>query len=144
MQRLQTRAQFQAVLAGKVIARTQYFALHCVPKTPAIDLDPNSLFGGKTAWVGALTPKRAAKRAVTRNLVRRLIYSVCTDLGPLLQMVACVVRLSVGIDKVRFPSASSQLLRIMLRKDLLLLFAKARLGLPTIAAESEVLPRGET
>jgi ribonuclease P protein component len=75
MQRLQTRAQFQAVLAGATVARTAHFALHrCTLDAPA---GAESLFGSaRDVWVGAMVPKRWARRAVTRNAIKRQIYTV--------------------------------------------------------------------
>ena len=83
MQRLQTRPQFQAVLAGAIVARTMHFALHrnaldvmnmqtVVSKTH----DSPELFPLQDIWLGAMVPKRWAKRAVTRNAIKRQIYTV--------------------------------------------------------------------
>ena len=73
MQRLQTRAQFQAVLAGSTVARTAHFALHrCALEGPSHAAVP--LFTVDDVWIGAMVPKRWAKRAVTRNAIKRQIY----------------------------------------------------------------------
>ena len=87
MQRLQTRTQFQAVLAGAIIAKTTHFALHRNsldarpvqaesggPVDAAISAIPaKSLFPVQDTWLGAMVPKRWAKRAVTRNAIKRVI-----------------------------------------------------------------------
>jgi ribonuclease P protein component len=145
VQRLQTRAQFQAVLAGKTVARTRHFALHCAPlarpdapqvagvstratsPNPAADQDPQSLFASDIHWLGALTPKRSAKRAVTRNAIKRQIYTVSPDLIRPSPPAAYVVRLSAAFDKTLFPSASSAALKTAVREELQQLFTKAGL-----------------
>ena len=172
MQRLQTRAQFQAVLAGRTIARTRHFALHCVLlPTPAAlrkAVDGNAdgladrlaignalgtlgankpsgsrseiaaagklLFVGSGDWLGTMTPKRWAKRAVTRNAIKRQIYQVSTDLTFQPPSAAYVVRLAAGFDKAVFPSATSQALKTAVRQELVQLFEKA--GLATQRSEA--------
>ena len=74
MQRIRNRAQFQAVLAGPPVAKTAHFALH----RAALDGEHEGrpLFAVADAWLGVLLPKRWARRAVTRNAIRRQIYEV--------------------------------------------------------------------
>ena len=72
VRRLKTRAQFQAVLSGASVAKTPHFALHRAALHSATSAVP--LFSPGVAHVGVLTPKRWAKRAVTRNTMRRQIY----------------------------------------------------------------------
>ncbi len=74
MQRLKTRAQFQAVLAGATVARTAHFALHRCALDLASSAQP--LFASDDVWLGAMVPKRWARRAVTRNAIKRQIYAV--------------------------------------------------------------------
>src|SRR6185369_10675076 len=82
VQRLKTRAQFEAVMAGTTVSRTPHFALHRMPLDAPRDSITGSgavsqtLFAVRDAWVGALVPKRWAKRAVTRNAIKRQIYAV--------------------------------------------------------------------
>lgn len=145
---MQSRGQFQAVLTGKVISRTQHFALHCTrgPASSDLGLNPvqNALFSEEGPWFGALTPKRAAKRAVTRNLIRRQIYNVCNELNSHQQTAAYLIRLSAGFDKAQFTSASSRLLKAAVRLELLQLFAKARLVFSSTMADTELLSGGNT
>ena len=123
MQRLKTRAQFQAVLAGTTVSRTAHFALH----RTGLDAQPTLpvLFDVKEPWVGALIPKRWAKRAVTRNAIKRQIYAVSTDLESTLTQAAHVVRLRSAFDRAKFPSASSDALKQAVRNELQQLFARA-------------------
>jgi ribonuclease P protein component len=121
MQRLKTRPQFQAVLAGALIAKTTHFALH------RLDLDTDAAtlvappFPVTGPWIGAMAPKRWAKRAVTRNAIKRQIYTVCASLIPPLSQAAFLVRLRREFSRQEFVSASSVLLKDAARTELLAL-----------------------
>jgi len=134
VQRLKTRAQFQAVLAGATISRTAHFALHRTgldtqpPQSTAPGPESSksqALFAVMEPWVGALIPKRWAKRAVTRNAIKRQIYAVSSDLEPQLTQAAHVVRLRSAFDRAKFPSATSEALKQAVRSELQQLFARA-------------------
>ena len=127
MQRLRTRSQFQAVLAGRVAAKTAHFALHVLP-LPAAQLEVQG------AWIGALVPKRWAKRASTRNAIRRQVYRIGADAEPLLAARACVVRLRAAFDRAYFHSPSSNMLKKTVYSELEQLFA--RLEPPPAEAQS--------
>lgn len=74
-------------------------------------------------WLGAVVPKRHARRAVTRTLLKRQIRSVVdARVGTLLGGL-WVVRLRVPFDKARFPSAASDALRHFAREELEQLFS---------------------
>jgi ribonuclease P protein component len=85
------------------------------------------LFAQTGVWMGAMVPKRWAKRAVTRNAIKRQIYIAGTRAEPHLQPAAHVVRLRAGFDKKLFPSATSDALKQVVRCELDQLFAKAAL-----------------
>ena len=128
MQRLRTRAQFQAVMAGTTVARTAHFALHriALPAPPVgeqAQLRP--LFAVDACWVGVMLPKRWARRAVTRNAIRRQIYAVCGEHAAALPMAAHVVRLRSGFDRKQFISATSVQLKQAVRSELEQLVRKA-------------------
>lgn len=132
MQRLQNRPQFQAVLAGPIVAKTVHFALHCnrldakaPPKSPDDALPTVVLFGVEEVWIGAMAPKRWAKRAVTRNTIKRQIYSVSADFSRQLMVAAFVVRLRRAFDKKIFPSATSESLRQAVRAEIQALMTAA-------------------
>ncbi len=88
-------------MAGTVQARSPHFVLHfcSFDATPP----PQSPAPGSTVFdkglalerpaVGALVPKRWAKRAVTRNTIKRQIYHVSLLFEPQLAPGAHVVRL---------------------------------------------------
>ncbi|HWI81505.1 ribonuclease P protein component [Ramlibacter sp.] len=137
MQRLKTRAQFEAVMAGSTVSRTAHFALHRreldAPQAPATGPEsggPRSpgtraLFAVREAWIGAMVPKRWAKRAVTRNTIKRQIYAVSQAFEPRLAVAAHVVRLRAGFDRQRFRSATSEALKQAVRGELQELFDRA-------------------
>jgi ribonuclease P protein component len=124
MQRLKTRAQFQAVLAGATVARTAHFALHRC--TLDVSSGTTSLFDKHDVWVGAMVPKRWARRAVTRNAIKRQIYTVsATASEGSLPRAAHVVRLRAGFDRKAFVSATSDRLKAAVRAELQQLLARA-------------------
>lgn len=127
--RLRTRAQFQALLARPAVARTAHFALHWLPPAApdAAAPDGAALFAPPgAAWIGALAPKRWARRAVTRNAIRRQIYAVADTLDPPLTAGARLVRLRAAFTVRQFPSAGSAALKRAVRVELQQLFAKIR------------------
>jgi len=126
--RLKTRPQFQAVLSGKTLSRTAHFALHradLVLDAPSGDVPQQPLFSHACVWLGAMVPKRWAKRAVTRNAIKRQIYSVSVQFEPHLDCAAHVVRLRAGFDRKQFFSATSEVLKLAVRAELLSLFERA-------------------
>ncbi len=123
MQRLKTRAQFQAVLAGATVARTAHFALHRCALEAADGAE--SLFGAREVWLGAMVPKRWARRAVTRNATKRQIYAMSAAPEVSLPLAAHVVRLRSGFDRKEFVSATSDKLKAAVRRELQQLLARA-------------------
>jgi ribonuclease P protein component len=76
-------------------------------------------------WLGAMVPKRWAKRAVTRNSIKRQIYNVSADFEPKLLERAHVVRLRASFDRTQFVSATSDVLKASVRAELQQLFSRA-------------------
>lgn len=138
MQRLKTRPQFQAAMAGGTVSRTSHFALHrlalvdpastasdiTTPSGPALSTE-QALFGVFDIWMGALVPKRWARRAVTRNAIKRQIYNVSAHYADVLPCAAHVVRLRNGFDRKQFISATSDALKAAVRAELEQLFSRA-------------------
>lgn len=128
VQRLQTRPQFQAVLAGAIVAKTAHFALHrntldaqpapadAETAHPAATARP--LFPRQDFWIGAMVPKRWAKRAVTRNAIKRQIYTVSADFSRQYPQAAYVVRLRRDFSRKEFISATSEPLKQAVRAEL--------------------------
>lgn len=133
MQRLKTRPQFQATLDGGTVARTPHFAMHRLVLAPAAALQtpvdggfvPKPLIMSGMVWLGAMVPKRWARRAVTRNAIKRQIFSVATSFEPQLPLAAHVVRLRAAFDRKVFVSASSDVLKSAVREELHTLFERA-------------------
>lgn len=130
MQRLKTRPQFQAVLAGKTLARTTHFALHsCALQSPSAEgksVIAPLFFPVRGVWLGAMVPKRWAKRAVTRNTIKRQIYTVTAEFESLLTESAHVVRLRAAFDRAQFVSATSDALKSSVRVELVSLLVRAQ------------------
>lgn len=86
---------------------------------------PQALFGVKDVWVGAMAPKRWAKRAVTRNAIKRQIYQVVQAFELRFPQAAHVVRLRAVFDRKVFLSATSEPLKLAVRTELEQLFGMA-------------------
>jgi ribonuclease P protein component len=84
--------------------------------------------------MGAMVPKRWARRAVTRNAIKRQIYSVSARFEGRLLRAAHVVRLRTAFDRSRFISASSDLLKLAVRQELEQLFGQIRAQVGTEVA----------
>ena len=80
------------------------------------------------AWLACVVPKRHAKRAVTRNLIKRQIRSTSreiSDQAPAgLAAGAYVVRLNRPFQATLFQSASSERLRAQVRAELCALWQR--------------------
>ncbi|MGP1629700.1 MAG: ribonuclease P protein component [Giesbergeria sp.] len=136
MQRLKTRPQFQATLAGGTVARTAHFALHRLALAPVCAATergdgarvPTALIAPGDVWLGAMAPKRWARRAVTRNAIKRQVFNVAAAFESMLPPAAHVVRLRAAFDRKQFVSASSNALKDAVREELHELFARASRG----------------
>lgn len=117
------------------MARTAHFALHRAPLEQGVAIEPTTahnaagskraLFDVQGVWLAAMVPKRWAKRAVTRNTIRRQIYCVSAEFESTLSVAAHVIRLRSGFDRTLFPSATSEKLKSTVRQELQQLFAAA-------------------
>ena len=105
-------------MAGGTVSRTAHFVLHRAPSTPPGPVGE--------ALIGAVVPKRWAKRAVTRNGIKRQIYNVSAAFEPRLPAAAHVVRLRSDFARSQFPSAWSDALKAAVRGELTQLFERAR------------------
>jgi ribonuclease P protein component len=129
--RLKQWSEFQAVMATGPVARTNHFVLHRwqspvkassgsgFKQTPA-------LFVEGELKIGALTPKRWAKRAVTRNLIRRQVHTVAREHVSVLAPTAYVIRLRAPFNAQAFHSASSEKLKESVRGELQQLFLSVK------------------
>jgi ribonuclease P protein component len=106
---LLSKAQFDAVFAGRMIAKSPHFALHYV--------------AAQALAVGVVVPKRWARRAVTRNTIRRQVYAVSDTQTSSLALGHYVVRLRSEFSRQDFPSARSVALKQLVRSELVTLMA---------------------
>ncbi len=116
-------------MAGSVVAKTIHFVLHHTNSKPTLVPDAAVGFNFDGApWLGVIAPKRCAKRAVTRNTIKRQIYAIARDAAILglapLPSGGYVIRLRAEFSRKNFPSATSDALKNAVRLELLVLFAK--------------------
>jgi ribonuclease P protein component len=124
VEHLRHRADFQAVMAAEVVSRTAHFVLHrrlvdalqLVDKTPTVGAAPADR--PAVSRVGAVLPKRLARRAVTRNALKRQIYNVMSVFENRLPHADHVVRLRAPFDRSIFLSATSSQLKQAARQEL--------------------------
>ena len=133
-------------MAGGTVSRTAHFALHRLvldasgtasapgaagaeaptgPGSLPTTQGPQALFAVQGVWLGAMVPKRWARRAVTRNTIKRQIYTVGATFEARLPQAAHVVRLRTAFDRKQFVSATSDQLKQAVRAELLQLFGHA-------------------
>ena len=93
-------------------------------------------------WLGAMVPKRWARRAVTRNTIKRQIYTVGATFEARLPQAAHVVRLRTAFDRKQFVSATSDQLKQAVRAELLQLFGYAARRAGVAGAASPVQQQG--
>ena len=124
MDHLRHRADFQAVMAAEVVSRTTHFVLHRRLADSMLSANATSSDAADTAVrsafsrVGAVLPKRLARRAVTRNALKRQIYNVMTTFESRLPVADHVVRLRAPFDRSIFLSATSSQLKQAARIEL--------------------------
>lgn len=139
--RILRAVDFECALATPARARSTHFSAHHVPAAPAraraaakaavpaklSTEDPESCAqpvddchaGTPTGWwFGVAVPKRHAREATTRNLIKRQIRAALSAHAPALASGMWLVRLRAGIDRRRFISATSAPLRESTRSEL--------------------------
>ncbi|OYU98469.1 MAG: ribonuclease P protein component [Burkholderiales bacterium PBB5] len=152
--RLLRSTDFVRVLAAAPRARSAHFALHHLATRPSAsdrvqkaaakaklstgdapscppavdDLPAPGLVASAPdqCWLGTVVPKRHAKRAVTRNLIKRQMRALMADHAPGLPPGLWVLRLKAPFDPRQFTSAASAPLRARARAELTTLFERAR------------------
>ena len=144
--RLVRSADFERVLRTRTRASTQHFAVHHVADRPSVSAKavtgklstgglpienlpvdeskpmatPVAAFDAalEAVWLGAVVPKRHARRSVTRTLLKRQIRAVVTGHLATLAGGLWVVRLRGPFDRARFASAASDELKRVVREEL--------------------------
>ncbi len=135
--RLVHKADFERLLATRSRARSAHFAIHHVsgaplgPATPAskalmaelstapapaihVPVDDSS----DLRWIGCVVPKRHARRAVTRNLLKRQIRACFERHASTLPGGLWLVRLRGAFATTEFTSARSVALAQAARAEL--------------------------
>jgi ribonuclease P protein component len=134
-------ADFEHALATPARARSAHFAAHHVAKAPSRParvagetisaelstgapeacsqpVDESRATMPDRCWFGLVVPKRHARKAVTRNLLRRQIRAALDRHHPTLAHGLWLVRLRAPFDAHRYASASSDALRAAARHEL--------------------------
>jgi ribonuclease P protein component len=138
-------ADFQRLLSSPAWSRSTHFAIHHLPVSPLrlrrvveatgeAELSTSPVNNTPELvdnlpdrhWLGAVLPKRLARRAVTRNLLRRQIRAAVQRHAPTLPHGLWVVRLRAGFSRTEFPSAASDALRRATRTELDFAFHRRR------------------
>lgn len=123
LRHLRTRDQFQALLARRPVARTAHFALHRLDLPPTDPVEAALFQPAQVAWLGAMVPKRWARRAVTRNAIRRQIRRL-GDEGLVTRSGARLIRQHAAFAPAQFRSASSIHLKRAVHAELVQLLAR--------------------
>jgi ribonuclease P protein component len=133
--RIVRSADFERVLRTPPRTRGPHFALHHLAASPSrsgpgLSTDVDAAGAAPVddlpsqVWLGAVVPKRHARRAVTRNLVKRAIREAATASATALPRGLWIVRLRERIDVARYVSAASAPLREAVRLELADLFGR--------------------
>lgn len=137
MGRLQQAGDFRRLLDAPVRQRSAHFAIHYLRARPSAASPaherrhPTKLSTGHELscsdlvddcpdrrWLGCLVPKRHARRAVTRSLIKRQMRAVVHAHEAGLSAGLWLIRLSRPFSPRDFPSAASQPLRLAARQEL--------------------------
>lgn len=142
--RLVNKADFERLLGARPWARSAHFAVHHVSASPeravwrpkqdnAGELStgpapacPQAVDDSPTAWwLGCVVPKRHARRAVTRSLLKRQVRGAFERHETGLPQGLWLVRLRQPFPVGAFPSARSPALQQAARLELDQLFTRA-------------------
>jgi ribonuclease P protein component len=144
---LRRASDFQRALSSRPCAKSHHFALHHgaeqlpdpvkpqLSTSPALtevkgvdELTSERVFQADGASVGTvqwglIVPKRHARRAVTRALIKRQVRQLMRRHGHALAQGIWLVRLRAAFPSERYPSAKSDALRSAVREELEALIA---------------------
>ena len=125
-------------MVGAPVAKTPHFALHRAGLS-SVHLE-RPLFPVAGTWLGVVLPKRWARRAVTRNAIRRQIYEAARAVSAGLPQAALVVRLRSEFSRKQFVSATSEPLKRAVRAELELLLGRVVSTPPVVAVTATEVP----
>jgi ribonuclease P protein component len=128
----------KALLTAPTLAKTAHFALQASPRRPVAQELPTGVAPDRTQSVdnavsvaanrlglALVVPKRHAKRAATRNLVKRQMREAVRRRVDAWAGRQLLIRQRSGFSVQQYPSAASDSLRHAVRSELELLFAQA-------------------
>ncbi len=143
--RLVNKADFERLLAAGPLTRSTHFVLHHVEAVASAASPGDEKTGGQELstdpgpspaqsvditpgrqWLGALVPKRHARRAVTRNLLKRQIRAAFERHRQHLPGGLWLVRLRSAFAPERFVSAGSAALALAARTELDALLSRVK------------------
>lgn len=135
--RVVNKPDFDRLLAVRSAARSAHFAIHHVdgapsPRQPLRYQAPESKLSTghqpvgspdvdnfqAAIWLGCMVPKRHARRAVTRTLVKRQMRQAFEGSREGLPGGLWLLRLRAPFQRLLFPSAASGALRLAVRDEL--------------------------
>lgn len=112
------KQDFEQTLAFRPCLRTAHWALHWAAFSAENEADSTCL--------GVVLPKKWAKKAVTRNGLRRQLYQVFSQYKDQLPQGRYVIRQTAAWSVAVYPSAWSDALRWVVRQEIIELIEKAR------------------
>ncbi len=112
-----TPAAINAARGVQGVYRSPHFTLHVANAGLWLELPVQQ------TTIGVIAPKRWAKRAVTRNLIKRQVYAVSYEMSARLPCAYMVVRQHAAFSREQFISASSKALKVAVRQELQQLLA---------------------
>ena len=122
LKRIKAWAQFQQLMKAPPVARSKHFVVHRETlqgqTTDEANPDDAQKSSVKGLCLAALLPKRWAKRAVTRNALRRQIYAAFAEQQAQLKPVPHLVRLRSAMSPDLFASASSEPMKKAVRQEI--------------------------
>jgi ribonuclease P protein component len=135
------KADIEALLGTRPVAKTEHFVLHCLlpamvvrelstdvapDRDRSVDKTQATPQAAAARGLATLVPKRHAKRAVTRNLIRRQMRDVLRVDDTVPPACKLLIRLRGPFDGRRYPAAASPALRIAVREELVSLLGQRR------------------
>jgi ribonuclease P protein component len=128
----------KALLSAPTVTKTAHFVLQAAPHRPVAQELPTEAAPDRTESVdnffllvapplglALVVPKRHAKRAATRNLIKRQMREALRRRLDRWTGRQILIRQRSPFDRKQFPSAASDALRAAVRAELDLLFAQA-------------------
>jgi ribonuclease P protein component len=105
---------FLEILKTRAFAKTEHFTLH----RKIVSDERTKMSDFTNLCVGVIVPKRWAKKAVTRNAIKRQIYVLTSELEDHFINEQHVIKLIKGFDKNQYLSATSKAFKANVRAEI--------------------------